>query len=157
MTFYFDSSALVKYYLIEPGTSWVRTIIDQRSNSGWKYKIATSILSVPEVVSAFARRRRMKTIPPNVYAGVISRFLREGRHRCQLVGVNEGVVNFAAELIQHHPLRVYDAVQLATALSLNQVLRENRLPLLTFVSADEVLCDVAKAEGISAENPNDYS
>lgn len=47
------------------------------------------------------------------------------------------------------------AVQLATALRLNQVLRENRLPPLTFVSADGVLCDTAEAEGLAAVNPNE--
>lgn len=53
-------------------------------------------------------------------------------------------------------LRVCDAVQLATALRLNQVLRENRIPPLVFVSADGVLCDAARAEGVSAENPSDH-
>jgi len=155
--FYFDSSALVKYYLVEPGTLWVRSIIDRQVNSDWEHEIATSILSVAEVVSAFVRRRRMKEISSELYAGIISRFLREGRRRCQLAGASETVVNLAAELIQRHPLRAYDAVQLATALRLNQVLLENRLPPLTFVSADAVLCQTAEAEGVAVVNPNELA
>ena len=152
---YFDSSALVKYYIIEPGTAWVRSAIDRRVNLDWEHEIATSILSVAEVVSAFAKRRRVKDISSRLCAGTISRFLREGRHRCRLVGVSESVVDLAVQLVQGHPLRAYDAVQLATALRLNQILRQNRLPSLTFVSADAVLCQVAQAEGLTTVNPNE--
>lgn len=153
--FYFDSSALVKYYLVEPGTSWVRSMIDQRVNLEWEHEIVTSVLSVAEVVSAFAKRRRVKDISSRLCAGAISRFLREGRHRCQLVGVSESVVDLAVQLVQGHPLRAYDAVQLATALRVNQILRQNRLPSLTFVCADAVLCQVAQAEGLTTVNPNE--
>jgi len=153
--FYFDSSALVKYYLVELGTSWVRSTIDQRVNLEWEHEIVTSVVSVAEVVSAFAKRRRVKDISPRLCAGAISRFLREGRHRCQLVGVSESVVDLAVQLVQGHPLRAYDAVQLATALRVNQILRQNQLPSLTFVSADAVLCRVAQAEGLTTVNPNE--
>jgi len=53
-----------------------------------------------------------------------------------------------------YPLRAYDAVQLATALRLNSVMLENELPPLTFVSADEILCEAAEAENIASVNPN---
>ena len=56
---YFDSSALVKYYIIEPGTAWVRSAIDRRVNLDWEHEIVTSVLSVAEVVSAVAKRRRV--------------------------------------------------------------------------------------------------
>jgi len=155
-TLYFDSSALVKYYLIEPGTPWVRSIMDQQTDQGWEHEISTSILSVAEVVSAFAKRRRAKEISPTLYDAVISRFLREGRQRCQLFSAHEVVIDLATELLQRYPLRAYDAVQLATALELNQILRGNRLPLLTFISADKALCDAAGAAGLRAEDPNDH-
>ena len=155
-TLYFDSSALVKYYLIESGTLWVRSTIDQWTGQGWEHRIATSMLSVAEVVSAFAKRRRAKEIPPALYNAVISRFLREGRQRCQLLGAHETVIDLATDLIQRYPIRAYDAIQLATALQLDQVLRSNRLPPLAFVSADKALCDAARAAGLRAENPNDH-
>ena len=154
---YFDSSALVKYYLVEPGTAWVRSASDRRGNLDWEPEIATSILSVAEVVSAFARRRRVKDISSKLYAGIISRFLREGRHRLHLIEVSGAVVDLGVQLIQGHPLRAYDAVQLATALWLNRLLTENHLPPLTFVSADEILCQVAGAEGLVAVNPNELN
>ena len=153
--FYFDSSALVKYYVVETGTPWVRSVVDLRTGSSWEHEVTTSILSVAELISAFAKHRRAKNISSSLYASVISRFLREGRQRCRLLGVGEFVVDLAVRLIQRHPLRAYDGVQLATALRLNQVLRENRLPPLAFVSADETLCQAAEAEGLAAVNPNE--
>lgn len=152
---YFDSSALVKYYLVEVGTPWVRSILDAHNGRDWEHDVSTSILTIAEVVSAFTRRRRAKQISATLCVAIISRFLREGRHRCHPLGVNELIVDVATELLQRHPLRAYDAVQLATALRLDRVLRENCLSPVTFVSADGLLCDVARAEGLAAVNPND--
>jgi hypothetical protein len=45
---------------------------------------------------------------------------------------------------------------MAGAISLNHQLAVARLPVLTFVSADKMLCDVARAQGLKAENPNDH-
>ena len=62
----------------------------------------------------------------------------------------------AKGVIQRHPLRAYDAVQLASALILNSALIADKLSPLTFVSADNVLCEAAQAEGLPTENPNEY-
>lgn len=153
--YYFDTSALVKYYVIETGTQWVRELIEERSNDKWINVISTSALTWAEAISAFARRQRNKDISTGLYAALIARFLRDGRARYARLPVNDAAINLAVELIQRHPLRAYDAVQLATALRLNQVMHENWLPPLTFVSADAVLCQTAEAEGITAVNPNE--
>ena len=153
---YFDTSALVKYYIVETGTRWVRALIEERDGDQWVNMISTSALTWAETVSAFSKHRRSKLISDSLCARLIARFLRDGRSRYARVPADDTAINLAVELIQHHPLRAYDAVQLATALRLNQVLQDNRLSSVTFVSADDVLCDVARAEGVSAENPNDY-
>ena len=59
-------------------------------------------------------------------------------------------------LTRQHRLRGYDAVQLATALTLRDSLRKRGITDLTFVSADEDLCQAAAAEGLLTENPNHY-
>ncbi|MFQ5830631.1 MAG: type II toxin-antitoxin system VapC family toxin [Candidatus Methylomirabilia bacterium] len=61
------------------------------------------------------------------------------------------MIHKAMDLIQAHPLRAYDAVQLASALTLAM------LPhgmTLTFVSADEALLAVAQRRGLSTVNPS---
>lgn len=153
--YYFDTSALVKYYVIETGTQWVRTLIDERSDTQWVNVISTSVLTWAEIVSAFSKHHRSKIISNSLYACLLARFLRDGQSRYARLGADDATINLAVELIQHYPLRAYDGVQLATALRLNQVMRESRLPPLTFVSADAVLCDAAKAEGLATVNPNE--
>ncbi len=155
-SFYFDSSALVKYYIPEVGTHWVKILVDDRADDEWRNAVATSSLSVAEVVAAFTKRHRMREISEGLKAALISRFLRDGRQRCTLLEADSTVIDTAVQLIQRHPLRAYDAVQLATALILNNALIADQLPPLTFVSADNVLCRAARAEGLPAENPNEH-
>jgi predicted nucleic acid-binding protein len=153
---YFDTSALVKYYIVETGTRWVRVLIEERNGDQWVNTISMSALTWAEAVSALSKHRRSKFISDSLCTRLIARFLRDGRSRYTRLLADDAAINLAIELIQRHPLRAYDAVQLATALRLDQVLQDNRLLPVTFVSADEALCEVARAEGMSAENPNDY-
>ena len=155
-SYYFDSSALVKYYIIELGAHWVKILVDDRAGDEWRNAVATSSLSVAEVVAAFTKRHRMREISEGLKAALISRFLRDGRQRCTLLEADSTVIDTAVQLIQRHPLRAYDAVQLASALILNNALIADKLPSITFVSADKALCKAAQAEGLQSENPNEY-
>jgi predicted nucleic acid-binding protein len=83
-------------------------------------------------------------------------FSKHHRERYTVLRAEDITIELATELTQHHPLRAYDAVQLATALLLNRRLLADKLSPLTFVSADDVLCQAALAEGLPAENPNEY-
>jgi uncharacterized protein with PIN domain len=49
--YFFDSSALVKAYIDEAGTNWVRTILDDP-----QHRISISALAEVEVTSALTRR-----------------------------------------------------------------------------------------------------
>lgn len=155
-SFYFDSSALVKYYIPEVGTHWVKILVDDRAGDEWRNAVATSSLSVAEVAAAFTKRCRMRDISEGLKAALVSRFLRDGRQRCILLEADNTVIDTAVQLIQRHPLRAYDAVQLASALILNNALIADKLPSLTFVSADKALCRAAQAEGLPTENPNEH-
>jgi|GEM_PF-1352005 len=64
------------------------------------------------------------------------------------------VVALAGQLLDRHPLRAYDAVQLASALIVNQTLTEVDLPVPAFLSADDRLLNTARAEGLPTDNPN---
>lgn len=67
---------------------------------------------------------------------------------------NRTVSQRAVALLQAYPLRAYDAVQLASALTLNEHMRTLNEPPLTFVSADVQLLAVAEAAGLPIINPN---
>ena len=72
----------------------------------------------------------------------------------RLVAANQSILDRAVDLTQRHRLRGYDAVQLATALAVEASLRATGLPGLTFVAADADLVAAARAEGLSADDPN---
>ncbi|MCX8068182.1 MAG: type II toxin-antitoxin system VapC family toxin [Anaerolineae bacterium] len=143
--FYLDSSVLVKRYLPEPGTEWVRRIVTVAS-------IAMAEFSIVEVASALARRVRMGHLDPRLGDDLLEVFLQDVEG-CSVLAPNRDTVLLAVDLIRRHPLRAYDALQLATALQLADALRSERLSL-TFVSADERLCAAAEQEGLPTVNPN---
>ena len=64
------------------------------------------------------------------------------------VELNEGILVLACDLIQRHPLRGFDAVHLASALSLRNALGER----ITFVAADRRLLKAAESEKLDVLN-----
>lgn len=68
--------------------------------------------------------------------------------------IDQVLVDLAVELTKRQKLRGYDAVQLAAALTLNNVLTQTQAPSLTFVVADDDLLQAAQGEGLATDNPN---
>jgi predicted nucleic acid-binding protein len=65
----------------------------------------------------------------------------------RLLDLTTLVIERARKLLEHHPLRAYDSVQLASALSANDVLVAAGQSVLTFLAADDRLLAAARAEG----------
>jgi hypothetical protein len=85
----------------------------------------------------------------------IGRFLLHMRRQYVVIPVTDNLYDRAADLCRVHPLRAYDAIQLACALTTrDDALAIGSLPP-TFVCADVALLTVAGAEGLPIENPND--
>jgi uncharacterized protein len=74
----------------------------------------------------------------------------------QIVELTAPIVEQTKSLLEHHQLRAYDAVQLASALLAQDVLRSAGLPPLILLSADDRLNAAASAEGLAVDNPNDH-
>ena len=87
---------------------------------------------------------------------ILQRFLQHCNDEYVLVPIERKIVDRAVLLTQQHCLRGYDAVQLAVALLANKYYHSARMPGLTFVAADDDLVAAASAEGLAAENPNNY-
>jgi hypothetical protein len=64
------------------------------------------------------------------------------------------VVDTAQRMADQHPLRSYDAVQLATAWLANRKLIQEGIESLIFICADNSLLEIAQAEGLRIDNPN---
>lgn len=74
----------------------------------------------------------------------------------ELIAVSRSIIDRAVTLTQNHKLRGYDAMQLATALAVNEALIAANLSYLTFVAADDDLMEAASTEELAAENPNHH-
>ena len=150
--FYADSSVLVKRHIAERGSAWFRMLADPATGN----TIITAQISVVEVVSAFNRRVREATLPRADYARIRADFDALCGSEYRLVSTSLLVLERARDLLEHHPLRAYDAVQLASGLIANAALLSAGLPALTFLAADTGLLNAAAAEGLGIDDPNVY-
>ena len=150
-TVYFDTSALVKRYIAEVGSDWIRALFDVQTPI-----VFTSRLTVIEGVCTFARRQREGMLSPRDHRQLLTIFDYDFAHRYNILDVETMVIDTARQMANRHPLRAYDAVQLATAWSLDRDLVSNGEAPLTFICADDRLLAIAQAEGLRTDNPNHH-
>ena len=145
-SYFLDSSVLVKRYLTETGSDWVRGLTSPEAE-----------ITLVEVAAALAARHRAPSgISLSERDNAINLLARHFTTEYQLVPVSRFILDNAVLLTQNHRLRGYDAVQLAAALAANQTLLIAGLPVMTFVAADRDLLSAPRDEGLQIENPNDH-
>lgn len=149
--YFFDSSALVKFYVNETGTVWVRSFTDSEDNV-----IHVASLAKVETVSALTRRLRRRDIAQAEFDNACDDLEQDFASQYRVVSLTEEIIEEAATLAKKHGLRAYDAVQLAAALDTSRIVSQIESTQLTLVSADLELNAAAQAEGLNVENPNDY-
>lgn len=150
-TYYLDTSALIKRYVTEIGSLWLLNLF-----SNPNLLLFTTRVTTVEVHSVLARRRRETSITSKNHTDDLKAFSEDSLTQYRFVDFDAIIADRAGELLDRHPLRVYDAIQLASALRINEVLTAANLSSPTFLSADNKLLAVAAVEGLPTENPNDY-
>ena len=128
-----DSSGLVKRYVDEVGSDWVRAIAVPASAN----IVSIADITRAEVTSAFARRTREGIITLDERDALMQTFQAHCITQYRIVPTQPRIIDLAAELLQRHPLQAYDAVQLASASIVNQSLIAHGLPPLIFVTATD--------------------
>ena len=148
--YYLDTSALVKRYTDEPGSDWIRQIIDLPADNC----VLLAEITLAEVAAALAAKHRAPGgITQEQRDRALSRFLQDCDDRFLLIPVDRVVIDRAVGLTQAWRLRGYDAVQLATALVTGETLQSQNLDAPIFVASDTDLLTAAQAERLSVENP----
>ena len=149
-TYYVDKSALIKRYLTEPGSEWVREITDPKAGN----VIIICDLTAVEFFSAIARRIREETITEKNADVLHNRFEADLEHEYLSVPLESYVLKFARSLftIGAYPLRSLDAIQLASAIAAWHTLGES----VPFVNADKKLLAVADEIFPNTDNPNNH-
>lgn len=133
---YFDASALAKRYVREKGSLRVRRLLAADVP-------ATSRFSAVEIASALARRAREGAIAADDSERAVSA-LDDDLSAMLVVELTPAVVTRAQALLQRHPLRAGDAVQLASCLELQRELKE----AITLVVFDDRLAGAARKEKV---------
>jgi predicted nucleic acid-binding protein len=148
--YFVDSSGLVKRYVQETGTTWVRGITRHSPSTN----IYIALITAVEVTSAVTRRREGGTRSAARASSILPRFRRHPAGRYLTVEITPALINDAMKLANSHGLRAYDAVQLAAALDLHKDWAAAGLGAFVFVSAHRDLNAAATGEGLAVEDPN---
>lgn len=150
--FYVDTSALVKRYAVEAGSSWITALCHLPAGN----TVATAQMTKVEAAAAFATKYRNGDLPQADYANALQDLTHDFLHEYLIVTIDQMLVDLAVELTKRQKLRGYDAVQLAAALTLNDLMIQAQFAPLTFVAADNNLLQAAQEEGLLTENPNQH-
>ncbi len=147
VNYFMDSSALVKYYHTEAGSSEVIRFVEEAN-----VRCIVSRLTVTEVHSAFALKLRTGEIDDHDFSRLWDQFVDDvTQRRFEVVRVVEVHHKEAERLIRKYArrmLRTLDALQLAVALDVH-----SRITLDRFVCSDIRLGEIATEEGLSVLNP----
>jgi predicted nucleic acid-binding protein len=150
--YFFDSSALVKRFAQEQGSSFVLSLLRPSA----KNRLYAARIIEVEVCAALARRRKANTISAAQAAKGLRRLRHDLPRRFTQVAISESVLVEASRLAETYALRGYDAVQLAAAMAASNERKLNSLSPLVIVSSDVELNDAARAEGFNVEDPNNH-
>jgi predicted nucleic acid-binding protein len=132
---YFDTSALVKRYVVEAGSVYLRTLLR-------RYDVISSAVIPVELCSALRRRREEGRLSDTILTRMLHR-LRTDLATWRLVPVADEVLALARERVLEHPLRSLDAIHVASAESM----RRAGL-VLPFITADVRQAGAARTLGL---------
>jgi predicted nucleic acid-binding protein len=138
---YLDTSALIKRFVAEAGSVALQRLI------GRSGPVATATIAYPEAYSGLTRRHREGGLSSAQYAAACQRFERDWSELVRVELVDE-VLARTRVLIQLHSLRGFDAIHLASALTLQERLGEP----VSVVAADERLLRSAAREHLKTLN-----
>jgi uncharacterized protein len=145
-----DTSAVVKRYILETGSGWVRSIADPAAAN----LIFLHRITDVEVTSAVVRRQRGGNLSAADAAATLTQFRQDLIRGYRIIEVRPALLLTARSLAERHGLCAYDAVQLAAAVELSAQWTAAGTGTITLVSADQELNAAALTEGLTVNDPN---
>ncbi len=148
MICYLDTSALVKIYVAEEGSTIVK------ENINLVTLVATSKVAYPEARAAFARAKREGILTDESYRKVIDNFNAEWPSYYNLE-LTDRICYLAGTLAEKHSLRGFDSIHLASAKLLGDLLQANSKKTEKRIEVDllagcwdKTLLEALRAEGL---------
>ena len=146
---YLDTSALVKRYVLERGSAWIKQLCETEP-------IAISAIASAEVASTFARKAKEGVLTAAQRDTLFGLFLSDAQSYV-VIGMNKTVVQRAAVMLLTAPpgvrLRTLDALHAASAERVFGRARRRGIATGDFVAADGNLLAAAQWAGLSTVNP----
>lgn len=142
--YFFDTSALVKLYVRERGSTEALALTENLGSD----KLAVLDLTAVEARAAVRRRERQGDITAETTSAILSSLQRDLAEVFLTQSSNADVVKQAIRLLDLYPLKAYDAVQLAGCLVLSSSASATIL-----VSSDRQMLFAAEQEGVPVINP----
>jgi len=139
---FWDSSALVPLVVQESSTSRVRRWMTEDDG------VAVWTLTRVELLSALARLRRDRPRAADQLL-IARRELLDAWERWAEIAAVDVVRGYAERVVERHPLRAADALQIAAAL----VASDGEPATLDFVTLDHAQADAAHREGFRVLGP----
>lgn len=142
MIYYFDTSALLKKYILEKGSQKVLALFEEESDL-----VLTSKIASLEAFHGITRKAKEEKLSPKTLSKLL-RQLEKDFNDFELVEINSELFKRAKELIQKYLLKTLDAIHLASAL----LLKEEGLEAC-FISCDLAQLKAARSCGLKVFNP----
>jgi predicted nucleic acid-binding protein len=133
---FWDASAVVPLVAFEKETGDCRTLLAEDTD------IVVWFLTPVEVISALTRRLREKSLKPKEFSRAKEHLATLEKAWSEVISV-ERVRERARRLLETHPLRAADSLQLAAALLTSEETPQG----FPFVTLDQRLGDAAEKEG----------
>lgn len=144
-SYYFDTSALLKFYIQEEGSEVVADLLENIGSDG----ISILDITLLELRSAVRRRERQEDMSEREANRTIDKIRQDETSVYLVQSLDSSVTEEAIRVLDTHPLKTLDALQLAGCLVIGR--RMSEAP--TFVCADTRLNDAARLEGLVTLNP----
>lgn len=146
-SYYFDTSALLKFYIQEEGSEVVAGLIQDTGSD----RISILDITLLELRSAVRRRERQGDMSEGGANQIIDKIRQDETSVYLVQSLDSAVTEEAIRVLDTHPLKTLDALQLAGCLIISRDVPEP----MTFVCADTRLINTAALEGLSTLNPLD--
>jgi len=140
ISYFFDSSALVKVYASEAGSDLAKALF-----YGPGHRLYTSWISLTEIPSALYRKSGLSRSQTDL---LLIRFMTDYEQRCNEVRLSDAHALLAIDLIKQHSLTSADALILAQTLRLTERVRR-----LILVTSDKRMIQAAEREGLPITDP----
>jgi len=147
--YFLDSNIIIKYYVEESGSDWVRALVDDPNTL-----CIISEIAIVEVAAALARIHREKRIGRKRMQTSYEKFQEDLHDNLFLtIALNAEVLDRAAQIALQQIVKGYDALQVASAATAEYLGNFE----IVFVSDDRQVVRAAQEEAMETASPPNQS